>query len=149
MKKLYIPLMLLGLVSFWSCEDENLGPVAELNSNPVLNELADNNIIVSADNASTKIATITWAEADYNYSAAINYKVEIDKAGNNFANAVEIATTTENSVSLTGTELNDLLSQVGAFPTISADYELKVTSTIHEAVESAVSKDTRSPTPAS
>jgi len=139
MKKLYIPFILLVLFATWSCEDDNNDLIAKLNSNPVLSELENNNIVISEENSATKITTIAWEEADYNYSAAINYVIEIDKAGNDFADATEIAKTTKNNIDLTGSELNELLSNKGAFPTLKSNYEVKVTASIHDAVETSVS----------
>ncbi|MEQ8471713.1 MAG: SusE domain-containing protein [Marinoscillum sp.] len=101
----------LACVALISCNEEE--PDVTLNEDemvaPVVSSPADgfSKVITAAD--TTGEFTVSWSEAEYGVDLAVNYNVQIDIAGNEFAGFVSVGTSTETSLTVTFGALNNLL----------------------------------------
>ncbi len=108
MKKYILSIAALSIMLFFSCEKEE-GKVLELITEPVLEELATNDFTFNEETAEDKI-TFKWTKAEYNIFTEAKYVLFADKVGGDFSNAIEVATSSDTSVSITVLELNKLMT---------------------------------------
>lgn len=133
MKKILIFLISVCLsMVLSSCSDDDRDPVAELINTQVLQEASTSNVVITKDNAGQDLITFSWSAADFGFPAGVSYAVQMDKVGNNFSSPIELGTTTGLSLTLKGNALNEFFTQLGAFPTLSSDYEVRVSSFANE-----------------
>ncbi|MBL0234210.1 MAG: SusE domain-containing protein [Chitinophagaceae bacterium] len=84
-------LLLFASVTLWSCKKDETKTILKPGGALTLTSSATTLVLQQANAAST--ATIlTWGKADFGYSAAITYTIQLCKGGTNFASP---ATTTE------------------------------------------------------
>lgn len=86
------------------------------------------------DQRDENFETITWTKLDYGFPASVSSIVEIAKGGEDFANAVELATTSANSITLTVGEMNEALLGLGLLPEEAADVEIRVRSVVNATI---------------
>ena len=103
----------LSIFAF-GCEDDRDLVVAQLGDAPVITSPgAGLSVDITEDNLADEFATISWTPADFGFAAAVNYKVEIDVAGNSFAEAVELGTSTSDDVSVVNSKVNNIMVAKG------------------------------------
>jgi starch-binding outer membrane protein SusE/F len=125
---------------FASCEDD--AAKAILNSEVPQNELqapSSDSYVLTLEDKDNALETFTWTAPDYGFPAAVNYKLQMDVAGNNFANAVDVATTDDLQAAVTVGAFNELLLGLGLTPEEAGDVELRVVSTISSEVPTVYS----------
>jgi hypothetical protein len=133
MKNLKILYLLSFLVFiFSSCEDE--APKATLKSSVAPNELkapSAGSYVLTLDNSAEVMETFQWTSPDYGFPAGAIYTLQVDLAGNNFANAVEVLNTSALEAEVTVGAFNDILLGLGLTPEEAAEVELRVVSDIN------------------
>ncbi len=143
MLKKYIPFLLLTTLFFSACTDTNsldeIGPVVKLSTPPNITAGPDNLVFEEA-NETNALTPITWSAADFGFSAATTYDVQIDVAGNNFSKPLSLGQTNglvlEN---LTVFSLNNLLFAQG-FPELTPlDFEYRIVATISDEIDALIS----------
>ena len=148
MKKLlnYIPVLGVAM-AFAACESDLDGTTfnAQTAQPAVLNAPATTNIVLEAANASDVAVSLSWEKADFGYSAISTTNIDFDLAGNNFANARQLAAvTTATTQDITVNDLNsaviNLLNDHGIEEDYSArDYEIRLSSSISQAADTLYS----------
>lgn len=148
MKKLlnYIPVLGVAM-AFAACESDLDGTTfnAQTAQPAVLNAPATTNIVLEAANASDVAVSLSWEKANFGYSAISTTNIDFDLAGNNFANARQLAAvTTATSQDITVGDLNsaviNLLNDHGIEEDYSArDYEIRLSSSISQAADTLYS----------
>jgi hypothetical protein len=131
---------LLGLFVFVSCTDDS--PTAIVKDNVVSNSLdalSSSSYVLSSDNAADVFQEFKWTAPDYGFDAAITYTLQIDKAENNFANALELLTTGDLSGSLNVFEINKKLLDLGLTADEEASVEVRVKSVVNTNVAAVYS----------
>jgi hypothetical protein len=79
---------------------------------------------------------LTWSHPEYKYSGAVNYSLQIDRAGNNFASPIEVDLGRGQERKYTVGELNAILvDQVELTPFASEDIEVRLKTVIGPNVE--------------
>ncbi|NIT60834.1 MAG: hypothetical protein GWN00_32895, partial [Aliifodinibius sp.] len=146
MKKLsLLSILLAGLLIFSSCDKEELGPVANT-SDPgapaVTSPSSGESFTLDRNQAEEELMTIEWEKPDFGFAAAPTYTIQMDSAGKNFANPIEVARVTQQtSYTVTTGELNQLLLAAGLAGGEAHDLELRVMASIpDEDVSKAVSE---------
>ena len=127
-------LMVTGL--FTACEDDAIKAV--LKSSVTANEFLTPgaaSYILTLDNKDEELETFEWTATDFGFKASVTYTLEIDIAGNNFANATELASTNSLEAALVVGPTNDILLGLGLTPEEPTDVELRIVSTVNENVE--------------
>jgi hypothetical protein len=137
--KLFIAAVMM-LSIFAACEDDS--EKATLKTQVAANELlapSASSFVLTLANKDNALETFKWTATDYGFKASVTYKLQLDKAGNNFANAVEIASTNGLQAAVIVGGLNDVLLGLGLVPEEATDVELRVISTINDKVAQVIS----------
>lgn len=99
---------LVGVLT-WSCTDDNVGPVFHKNGGLAITSPTSTDVLELKEVNADQPTNITWSPADYGFVAATNYRIEIDRAGNNFGEPAVLANVTSTSASITQGDLNNIL----------------------------------------
>jgi len=91
-------------------------------------------INLSVATTADTVLTISWLEANFGYSAAINYSVEIARAGTEFANSTKINVGGKRQLKYLGSALNDLSIGFGLIPTTPGTLEIRVLAALSDSV---------------
>ncbi len=135
--KIFIILALGIFLSSCLVEDEVRDPIVELLAAPRLTAPTTINLV--EENATQQLTGFSWTAADFGFQAAITYALQVDKAGNNFANPYIIYTTNNLEARLTVGELNNKLLTFGLPGDWTSDIELRVVATVSDKVEGQIS----------
>lgn len=137
----------MGLLLTIAC---NLGefkydPAVLLGDRPVITApLAGSSFVLLEAEADKKFAPITWTAADFGYQAAVTYAVELDKAGNDFKDAVTIGQSNRLDLSnLSVGQLNNVLLTKGLPGEVAADLEIRVKASVSSLVGAMYSDPVR------
>jgi hypothetical protein len=138
MKKSFIYLsFLLIALSFAACKkDQDKITLKETVAAFTLNPLSESNLVLLADNKADTLPKLTWDAPDYGFSSAITYTLQMDKKGNSFSSAVNLATITQKlSAALTTEDLNKNLLVLGLDPEVATVVEIRVKASINDKVD--------------
>lgn len=115
-----------------SCTDDvqDRTAVSE-NTAPVLKTPSSVDIALSNTIPNDPAVTIVWDHAAYNGTqTVVNYSIEFDEAGNNFASPTVVATTTDKFKTFSVTELNAAALDAGIAPFVAAAVEVRIKATV-------------------
>ncbi|WP_142785126.1 SusE domain-containing protein [Changchengzhania lutea] len=121
-------------VLFWSCEDDI--ELTRLSSDSgisaVINTPQNNDVFVlNIEETSTNPSiTISWEEASYQTQVVISYTVEFASTGTNFAEPVIATVTTNPFLTMTISEFNSAVSDLGFVPFSEASLDIRIKSDI-------------------
>ncbi len=124
-------LSLVALVFFTACEKEELRAVLNSSAVPVIT-LNSASLELTKENADQTALTVSWAKPDFGFSAGAQYRILVDQAGSNFANAQTFSTGSELSRSWTHQQLNSLLQAMGADVTQPFNLDIAVESILSD-----------------
>lgn len=85
------------------------GPTLNIGDAPVITSPADGSAIVLLESQAGDDFQIDWTPAEFGFTAATTYTVQVDRAGNDFANAVTLGNSTGTSLKSTVAKLNTAL----------------------------------------
>lgn len=107
-------MLMLGavLLVFTSCEKDEVKLVLQDGTSPAVT-LSGTTIAITEDNLDEVLLTMNWTKSDFGIDVAVNYTIEVDKGGNNFANPTEFALENLLTRSFTGAEINTLALNKG------------------------------------
>ncbi|MGR3810384.1 SusE domain-containing protein [Jiulongibacter sp. NS-SX5] len=126
--------LLFGVLTVLSsCEKEEIRAVLNPDAKPSVS-LSSQSLQLDKENAEANALTVSWDTPDFGFSAGSQYRVLIDKAGNNFAEAQVFTTGTEKSKSWTHKQLNNLLISMGIEPDTEGQLDVAVESILSDAV---------------
>ena len=94
--------------------------------------LSDNNLILSEDNGSNEILTLTWSDPDYGFDAAALYSVQIDVQGGDFSNPQIISVGSSLEKTFTVEELNAKLLSLSMTPAEEGVAIFRIKATLSE-----------------
>jgi len=141
MKKLsFIYILLAGLMIMASCKKEELGPVLDQVTPATLTTPTAGSTIVLAEDQADQMVSFSWTAADYGFQAAVTYTVQIDKAGNNFASALELFKTTELTKSVSVASLNNMLIANGYPDGVATNVDIRIVCSVSEYVDAVYSE---------
>ncbi|MBX2897694.1 MAG: SusE domain-containing protein [Cyclobacteriaceae bacterium] len=140
LKQFLVALIILG--AFTGCEDDSIKAVVKSDVSPnVLQTPASTSFVLTLDNKDTNFTTIGWTATDFGFPASVTYTLEADKAGNNFVDAVSLATTTSLSAALNVGATNDILLGMGLVPEEPTQVQLRIVSTINAKIDPVYSNN--------
>ncbi|MEZ5032729.1 MAG: SusE domain-containing protein [Saprospiraceae bacterium] len=126
-------LLIAGLMS--ACEDSAVGPTLSINSSPTLTSPTAGANIVLTEATAGDAFDITWTAADFGFQAAVTYAVELDLAGNSFADPVVLGSTSGTALNLTKQDVNTaLFITKGLVGEKEADVEMRVRAVVNSDV---------------
>lgn len=136
MKKfLFIPLLAALLIA--ACSKQATDPVLQIGSAPALTSPANGTSYVLVDSTSEEIFSLfTWTAAEYGFDAGVSYTLELDRAGNNFADPITIGTVNALELrNVTNGKINSILLNLGLPGEEEADIEFRVSAKINPEVQ--------------
>ncbi|WP_304232554.1 SusE domain-containing protein [Jiulongibacter sediminis] len=116
-----------------SCEKEEIRAVLNSGAKPVVS-VSSQSLQLNKESADSNALTVSWAEPEFGFNAGTQYRVLIDKSGNNFADAQVFTTGTETSKSWTHKQLNNLLISMGIEPDTEGAIDIAVESLLSDKV---------------
>ncbi|MFM9948204.1 MAG: SusE domain-containing protein [Saprospiraceae bacterium] len=141
MRKQYFLLSLLALM-MWGCSEDEFGPVLSLGDKPGLTSpTANASYVITEAIVDDVMATFTWTAADFGYEAGIDYDVQIDKAGNNFAAPVSLGPILKGGLSMavTNGKVNTILLAKDLPAGVSSPVEVRVVASVSSEVDKLIS----------
>ncbi len=128
--KIFFALVILAF-GFTSCEDDAVKAV--LKSDVAPNDLqtpSSSSFVLTKEDKDNTLETFEWTATDYGFKAGVTYSLQIDLAGNEFANAESVASTSSLEAAVNVGAFNDILLGLGLTPEEAGDIEIRVVSTI-------------------
>ncbi|MDD5694082.1 MAG: SusE domain-containing protein [Bacteroidales bacterium] len=132
MKKLvYIIIALSGFFLFTACEEELRDPKLDMSKtvkSSILNPSSGSSLVLLKEYADS-VLQFTWSAAKYDLGnlESTKYALQMDFAGNNFTNPIDLTSTTSLSYETTiGQVNNQLLGVLELDPDIAYDFEYRV-----------------------
>lgn len=133
MKKINILpiIMLLGMVTLFSCEDDKLNPVfdGEVTPSAITAPGTGTNLVLSKAQA-LETVTFTWSAADYGLQLPANYILQIDKAAGDFSAPVDVFKTADLAKELTFAEFNSKLIALELIPEVVSPIKMRIKSVV-------------------
>ena len=132
MKNIFRFLIALISISTISCTDDVKDREAvATNTAPTLKSPTALTVVLDKDKPNDLATTMVWDYAAYDGTATIvNYSIEFDAAGNNFASPTVVATTANKFKNFTVDELNTAALDAGFAPFVASSIEVRIKSTI-------------------
>jgi len=130
MKKTFLFLSLLSAILISSCDERELTTLNSDVTPPVLKAPSNTSLVLKEADASKVATMLTWEESDYGYDAPVEYTVLVDAAGNEFADAIELVKSTNDTVNISVEKLNSTLLLMGGLDGVAKQIEVKVVAVI-------------------
>lgn len=139
MKNITKSLIALFTVLAISCSSDDVEdrPVVTAIDAPVLLAPEENNSYTLAiENASNQAERFVWTSANFDQDVAITYTVQLDKSGNEFANAQDLGSVIGSTqLSVTVETLNGKVIAAGGDPFVQDSYEVRVKASVNDTFE--------------
>lgn len=136
MKNITKSLIALFAVLAISCSSDDVEdrPVITAKDAPVLTAPENNNSYVLAiENATSQAERFVWTSANFDQNVAINYEIEIDKAGNDFANSRSLGSVIgANQLSVSVETLNGAVLGAGGTAFVQEQFEVRVKASVND-----------------
>jgi len=138
-KYIIFPVLALGLLT--GCLEEEVGPFLSLGNAPsITTPSGGTSFVLTEDNEANIVSSFDWTAADFGFAAGVEYKLELDKLGNDFADPISLGVTTKLSISdMTVGALNGILLLNGIADNVATPMELRVVATVSDKVDPLIS----------
>lgn len=132
MKNIVKSLIALTLIAgFSSCEDEqDLIYVDEPAAFTILTPQSGEGVVLAPETPNNPGLVMTWEEADFGTPVQVDYTVEIDKNGNDFAAPTVLTTTNTNFVSINMETLNGAAIAAGLEPFSEGGLDVRIKASV-------------------
>lgn len=140
MKKILYSFFILLAIGLWSCESDVQKAVVLDDVTPnTMSAITPSTMTLLMDNKDNVFQAFTWTAIDFGFQSATTYTVQVDKAGNNFANAKDIVSVTGAlTASVSVGDMNTILLSF-LDPEVAANVEFRVKASISDYVAPAYS----------
>lgn len=139
MKNIAKSLIALFAVLAVSCSSDDVEdrPVITAKDAPVLVAPEGNNVYVLAiENAANQAERFVWTFANFDQNVAVNYTVQLDKAGNEFANPQDLGSVIgANQLSVSVETLNTKVRAAGGEAFVEGTYEVRIKASVNDTFE--------------
>ncbi|MDB4443227.1 MAG: SusE domain-containing protein [Saprospiraceae bacterium] len=129
---------ILGIVLFFiACNEKDQDPIINLGAVPVIINPASGTLFTLDETMADELLPgAAWTNADFGYQAGITYSLQIDAAGNDFAEAITLGVTSELSLEeLTQGKLNNILLAKGLPFGFENELEIRVCAKVSDLVD--------------
>lgn len=139
MKNITKSLIALFTVLAISCSSDDVEDrpvITPIDAPVLLAPEANSNYVLAIENAANQVERFVWTSANFDQDVAINYTLQLDKAGNEFANPQDLGSvigSTQLSVSVES--LNTKVIAAGGEAFILGTYEVRVKASVNDTFE--------------
>lgn len=127
LKKIFLWSLAISLVAF-SCDDDRDLVVLQIGDAPAFTAPAAGLAVdITEETLGETLADFSWSPADYGYAAGVNYTLETDVAGNGFAEAVNLGSTTRFNLTIGNDQMNTIMLTKGLPGGVFTDMEFRLT----------------------
>jgi starch-binding outer membrane protein SusE/F len=134
-------LTVLSLLFAWACAEHVEDVVISANPDaPTMTSPASGSTMVLTEENAGERLRFTFDPADFGYSAAVTYTLQMDAVGNDFENPADIASANATTIEVPQSELNQRLIGRGFSPDEEAEMEFRVRATVGPAVAAEYSE---------
>jgi hypothetical protein len=133
MKKIIIKsFMALAIITgFTSCTDEQDLMISKPEGSfAILSPQTGESVTLEPSTPLNPGLALTWGAMNYGSPTEVTYAVQVDKTGNDFANATTVTTTTNTYATISSDVLNSASVAVGLVPFTQGGLEVRIMSTI-------------------
>lgn len=131
-------LFVFASLTLMSCEkDEDKVFVSE-GTAPALS-VSENNVVLTEEEADQNALTLNWSASDFGYQAAVNYVLEVDMKGNDFASPVTAELGSDTQETFTVSRLNTLVNRLDIQAFNPNEIEMRIRASVSSLVGAAVS----------
>lgn len=136
MKYIFKFILLPGIlpVMMLAC-NKNLDQTVMTKQDAPVISLSSSALTLTQDRATDTVATISWSPSDYGYKAAVNYAVQIVKAGSNFNNPSTVNVGSTQQLKYLGAVLNDLAIGLGIPAGGTGDLSIRIQSSLSDSLK--------------
>jgi starch-binding outer membrane protein SusE/F len=134
-------LLLVSAFGFLACEEPELATIKDNVEANTLSPLSSSALVLTFENAANNASSFTWTAPDFGFQSSVLYRVEMAKAGTNFANAFLLAETRNLTTSVTVKAMNDGMLALGLSPFEPANMEFRVVSSVSNNVPTVFSNN--------
>lgn len=114
MKRYFLIILLIfGITTFYSCKQQEVGPILEDITASVLTSSATGDLVLLEEDSLEIFSDFAWTEAQANLDISMSYSLEMDTAEDNFTDPVILDFSDPFMYSPTVKEMNDLLISAG------------------------------------
>ncbi len=145
MKKNNLLLTLMFGAALMACDNRELATVTDTVTPPVMNAAPVASLTMTEAKKDSTLA-FSWQAPNYGYDAAVSYTLKMDLAGASFANAIDLATVTTTSATLTYDKINTALLTLGALSGDAKNVQIKVVAKVVGLTPETISSDSISMT---
>lgn len=137
----FLTITMASVLLLQACSDENFDPIVAPGAVPVISAPSGGSTYVLEEaNAANILADFNWTGADFGFQAAITYTLEMDKAGNNFANPVTLGTTNTKAITnITVEKVNSIMLAKEIAGGTATDMEVRVRAKVSSDVTELIS----------
>lgn len=128
MKRIFINIILLGLVAFLqiACEKDETLTVAKSDAEPAKLSATKTTLTLDEADADQDAVTFSWTAADFGFSAAVNYSLEFGKKDSNFVNAKTIDLGNSKERTMTVGALNAIANGIRLKGFVANEMEVRI-----------------------
>ena len=130
-------MLLSSVLIFWSCKKEENKIFFEGGTAPVLAASSSGPIVLTSGNANSQAIKFSWTNPDYRFNTGISsqdvqYVLEVDMAGNNFAGAdkQEISIPRDLNINYTVKEFNQIFARMNLAEDVPHNLEFRIRSSL-------------------
>ncbi|WP_162053179.1 SusE domain-containing protein [Pontibacter pamirensis] len=127
-------ILTLCSLALFSCEKDEDRAILRVGTAPML-QASMSSIVLTEEDAANDAVALSWSEADFGYGAAVEYTLQIDTAGNNFATPYTASMGNDLEVAWTVEELNTLLTRLNYTPDEAQDLPIRIMATVSDMVD--------------
>ena len=127
---------------FSQCDKQEFDPVLSLNSPPTWSSpSAGTSFVFTEEMANDTLSAFSWTAADFGFNAGTAYTIQVDVAGNDFADAVSIVTVNALSYDeLLVNKLNSILIAKNVPDGVASNIEIRVCGKVADSVDELCSE---------
>lgn len=136
MKELKYILILCFAVILFSCEEDDISPQVNESVAPVLTGGVQDGdkFVFLKENKEDDWTSLSWSTADFGPVLAVNYTIEMDRAGNAFADAFTFGAGSGTSTTIKVETINKKLFDAQYLPLTETEMEIRVKADVSELV---------------
>lgn len=126
---------IMAMLMLAGCDESGEKPMLNDELSIEFADLSATSFVLIKANADEIFQEFEWSGPEYGFDAAVTYSLELDVTGNEFADAVVVATTSQPSVDVTVSAINTKLLSLGLEPAEVASVEIRVKAAILSSLE--------------